>query len=123
MALSINLEDHFNYTLLELDGSIDAITAHTLDRAINQAIGKTNRHLILDFNLLTSISSDGLKILLSAKNRLSRFHSIALCNVSDQISSLMELSGLTRFISVNQDLHDAEILLMESDFLQGRISA
>ena len=121
MALSINVEDHYNYTLLELDGEINATTASILNRSLRLAIEEGNRHLVLECSLLTSISSDGLKVLLNSQRNLSRFYHIAMCNVADPIASLLEMSGMTRFISINHDIHDTETMLMETDYSTGRL--
>ena len=121
MALSINLEDHYNYTLLELHGEISANTAPILRRALDLAIAEGNRHLVLECSLLTSISSDGLKILLSSQRKLSTFYRISMCNVEDSIAALLEMSGMTRFVAINNDIHDAETMLMEADYSTGRL--
>ncbi|MGI9278328.1 MAG: STAS domain-containing protein [Endozoicomonas sp.] len=122
MALSINLEDHYNYTLLEVQGKVDAITSQMLDRAIEAATFEGNRHLILDCSQLFSISSEGLRVLLSTRSTLTLLHSLTLCNVSRSIRSLLELSGISRYISIASDLDEAEAMLFESDAQLGRIN-
>lgn len=121
MALTINLEDHYNYTLLELDGDIDARSSGILKSALNRAINEGNSHIVLECSMLTSISSAGLKVLLSTQKKLSGTYDISMCNVSAHISSLLEMSGMTRFISLNSNIEDAETMFMESDYTQGRI--
>lgn len=121
MALSINLEDHYNYTLLEIDGRVDATTAQMLDRAIESATFEGNRHLILDCSHLSSISSEGLRVLLNARSQLALFHTLTLCNVTSAITSLFRLSGIARYIPVANDLDEAEAMLYESDASLGRI--
>lgn len=123
MALSINLEDHYNYTLVEIEGTVDATTAQMLDRAIEAATFEGNRHLVLDCSQLYSISSDGLRVLLNARNSLVMYHTLTLCNVSRSIQSLIDLSGVSRYIPVLPDLDEAEAFLYESDASVGRLSA
>ena len=115
MALSINLEDHYNYTLLEIEGQVDAVTAQMLDQAIETATFEGNRHLILDCSQLSSISSEGLRVLLNARSQLVLFHTLTLCNVTSAIASLFRLSGISRYIPVANDLDEAEAMLYESD--------
>ncbi|WP_448217900.1 STAS domain-containing protein [Endozoicomonas sp. 2B-B] len=122
MALSINLEDHYNYTLLEVRGKVDAATSQMLDRAIEAATFEGNHHLILDCSQLFSISSEGLRVLLNTRNSLNRIHSITLCNVSRSIHSLLELTGISRFINIAKDLDEAESMLLESNTELDRIS-
>ena len=121
MALSINLEDHYNYTMLELDGEIDASTSGILKNALNKALKEGNQHLVLECSMLNSISSAGLKVLLSSRRKLSGFHRISMCNVAQHIASLLEMSGMTRFVSINTDVDDAETMLLETDYSSGRI--
>ena len=123
MALSINLEDHYNYTLLEIDGNVDAVTSQMLDRAIESATCEGNRHLILDCSDLYSISSEGLRVLLSAYRTLNLFHTLTLCSISRPIKSLLELSGVSRYLFIAEDLDEAEAMLFESDASLGRVSA
>ena len=121
MPLSINLKDHYDYTLIEIEGKVDAATAQMLDRAIEAATWEGNRHLILDCSQLYSISSEGLRVLLNARNKLSFYHSLAMCNVASAILSLLELTGVTRYIPVIPELEDAESLVSGSDFSRGHI--
>lgn len=113
MALSINLEDHYNYTLLEISGKVDAVSAAILDKAIESATCEGNRHLILDCSQLYSISSEGLRVLLNARNQLSMFHTLTMCNVSSTITSLFKLCGISRYIPIVSDLDEAESTLYE----------
>ncbi|KEQ18816.1 STAS domain-containing protein [Endozoicomonas numazuensis] len=122
MALSINLEDHYNYTLLEVQGKVDAVTSPILDHAIEAATFEGNRHLILDCSQLFSISSEGLRVLLNTRNTLTLLHSLTLCNVSRSIRALLELSGISRYVSIASDLEEAESMLFESDAQLGRIN-
>ena len=121
MDLTINTEHHYNYTLLELEGSLNTFTAPLLQQAIQTAIEEGGQHLLLECSHLVNINGDGLKVLLFSHQNLPRFHEISMCNVSTPITALLELSGITRFITLSQDLHDAEILMMESDIEMGRL--
>ena len=115
MALSINLEDHYHYTLVEIEGKVDASSAEMLDRALESATFEGNRHLVLDCSHLSSISSEGLRVLMNARNQLSRFHSLTLCNVPSAINSLLRLCGISRYIAIVKDVDEAETLLYERE--------
>ena len=113
MALSIALEDHYLYTLLEVKGKVDAGTAQLLDRALESATFDGNRHLILDCTHLSGISSEGLRILMNATTQQIRFHSLTLFNVSAAVSALLRLCGITRYVHIVASLDDAEALLIK----------
>ncbi|MET4695414.1 STAS domain-containing protein [Endozoicomonas lisbonensis] len=121
MALSINLEDHYNYTLVEIEGKVDASSAQMLDRALESATFEGNRHLVLDCSHLSSISSEGLRVLMNARTQLARFHSLTLCNVSSAIASLFRLCGITRYIQIVGGVDEAEALLYEKDSGLGKL--
>ena len=121
MALSINLEDHYNYTLVEIEGKVDASSAEMLDRALESATFDGNRHLVLDCSHLSSISSEGLRVLMNARTQLVRFHSLTLCNVSSAVKALFRLCGITRYIQVVDNIDDAEALLYGNDIGMDRI--
>ncbi|MGI9273729.1 MAG: STAS domain-containing protein [Endozoicomonas sp.] len=121
MPLSINLEDHYDYTLIEVAGKVDAGTAQMLDRAIEAATWEGNRHLVLDCSQLYSISSEGLRVLLNARSRLALYHNLAMCNVASTIQSLLDLTGVTRYIRVIPELEDAESLISGAEFSRGHI--
>ncbi|AMO57481.1 STAS domain-containing protein [Endozoicomonas montiporae] len=121
MALSINLEDHYNYTLVEIEGKVDAMSAKMLDRALESATFDGNRHLVLDCSHLSSISSEGLRVLMNARTQLARFHSLTLCNVSSAVASLFKLCGITRYIPLVKGVDEAEALLYAHDAALGKI--
>ena len=121
MTLSINQEDHYNYTLLELDGEIDASTSGIFKNALNRVIRDGSQHIVLECSMLTGMSSAGLKVLLLNHRNTSDSQHIFMCNVASHIASLLEISGMTRFVSLNMDVDDAETMLMESDYSAGQI--
>ena len=122
MTLSVNLENHYNYTLLEVVGDINASTAPILGRALDIAIEEGNHHLVLDCSQLYTMTSAGLKVLLSRQRKLSEFHHIVMCHVSAPVTALLEISGMTRFITINADIHETEALLMEADYATGHLN-
>lgn len=108
MELTIDLESHDHYTLLILDGDIHASTIQILENALGNATTINNSHIVLDCTTLNSISSDGLKMLLHCQVQLAGRFYLSLYNVSDDVASLMELSGITHFIEINTQAENEE---------------
>ncbi len=107
MALAINMEDHYSYTLIELAGKVDSGTADLLDRALESAITEGHRDLILDCKKLICINSQGLRVLLRALKSYSVFYTLTLCNVSGSIRALLDLTGISRFTVIRDNLDQA----------------
>ncbi|WP_194842495.1 STAS domain-containing protein [Endozoicomonas sp. OPT23] len=116
MALSINMEDHYSYTLVELAGKVDSSTAELLDRTLETAIVEGHRDLILDCKQLLAINSQGLRILLRALKGYSVFYSLTLCNVSNPIRALLDLTGISRFTVIRDNLDQAAASIPDSHF-------
>nr|MDT0251711.1 STAS domain-containing protein [Endozoicomonas sp.] len=108
MELTINLESHENYTLLMIEGDINTSTVHILENAIRNATTLNHNHIVLDCTLLKSINGDGLGLLLHCQVQLSEYYYFSLYNVSDEVASLMELSGITHFIQMNTQAENAK---------------
>ena len=121
MALTINLEEHHNYILLEIIGSIDANNTMIINQAMESAIKNSEKHLLLDCSQLQNINSEALKALLKNRRQMAYYRMIMFCNLSSAIASLMELSGITTFIPVISEIIEAETLLQELDFAQGAV--
>ncbi len=108
MELTINLESYQNYTLLMLDGDINTSTIQILENALGNATRINNNHIVLDCTSLKSINSDGLNLLLHCQVQLAGHFYLSLYNVSSDVASLMELSGITHFIQMNTQAQNAE---------------
>ena len=114
MALSINMEDHYSYTLMELAGKVDSATADLFEKALESAILEGHRDLILDCRLLFGISSHGLRVLIKALKSYSMFYTLTLCNVSGSVRALLDLTGISRFTVIRDNLEQAAASLPES---------
>lgn len=101
MELTINLESYQNCTLLMLDGDINTSTIQILENGIKNATKTDNNHIVLDCTLLKSINSDGLRLLLHCQVQLAGHYYLSLHNVSSEVASLMELSGIIHFIQMS----------------------
>lgn len=108
MELTINLESYQDYTLLILDGDVNATNIQILENALSNATRINNSHIVLDCTSLKSISCDGLQLLLRCQVQLAGHFYLSLYNVSNAVASLMELSGITYFIQMNTQTQNAQ---------------
>ena len=100
MELTIGLEEHPKKTLLILAGDINSGNVHILENTIESAINLNSKHIELDCTSLNSTSMDGLSLLFECQVQLQGHFFLSLSNVSSNIVSLMELSGITYFIKI-----------------------
>ena len=84
----------------QLDGRLDIITAAKLQDIIIPAIDEA-KSIVLDFKQLSYISSAGLRVLLSAQKAANAKNvSISVCNVSNEIMKILEMTGFTGFLTI-----------------------
>lgn len=82
-----------------LSGRIDSVTAPELDAALDNWLDGV-RDLVLDFKELEYTSSAGLRVLLKTQKRMKKQGKMKLINVCSDIIELLELTGFTKFITV-----------------------
>ncbi len=82
-----------------LEGRLDTITAPQLEEAVKASIDDTTE-LVFDFSKLTYISSAGLRVLLSAQKSMNRRGSMVVCNVSDEIREIFDVTGFTDILTI-----------------------
>ncbi|MCU1352019.1 MAG: anti-sigma factor antagonist [Acidimicrobiales bacterium] len=68
--LRIDRADGPDGTVLVLGGEIDLSSAHVLSDAIDAAIERGSRHVVLDFSAVTFVNSTGLGVMVAATKRL-----------------------------------------------------
>lgn len=82
-----------------LSGRIDSVTAPELDAALDNWLDGVC-DLVLDFKELEYTSSAGLRVLLKTQKRMKKQGKMKLINVCSDIIELLELTGFTKFITV-----------------------
>ena len=86
-------------TIIEIVGRLDTITAPALDKAINEDIGDT-KNLVLDVKGMEYISSAGLRVLLSAQQKMHASGSMKLTGVCEDVMEVFEMTGFADILSI-----------------------
>jgi anti-anti-sigma factor len=87
--------------LLEVTGSVDANTAPTLDRALQDLVSQGHSRLLLDASQIDFVSSAGLRALTSAQREARRLGGeVRLFGPSAQVRTVFEMSGLDQLFCV-----------------------
>ena len=84
---------------LALEGRLDTNTAPELEKEIAGSAADV-KDLTLDLEKLVYISSAGLRVLLSAQKRMNKQGSMVICNVSEEIMEIFEVTGFSDILTI-----------------------
>lgn len=99
--MQINERKVNEVTILELSGEIDINTSPQVRKAFDQLIKEQRKKILLNFTEVTYIDSSGLATLVEMLQRLKRFGgSLRLCNLSEKVKGLFEITKLDRLFSI-----------------------
>lgn len=115
-GLLVNLQIDYDKDKLfvKVSGELDMLVAPSFRFELDKALDvRQVRHLILDFTQVTFIDSSGLGVILGRYKRLAEVGGkVQICGVNEQISKILEFSGLNRIMEICQ----------HNDSLSGAIS-
>lgn len=83
--------------LLALEGELNTNTAPELEAALSPEIDDAE-NVIIDMKQLSYVTSAGLRILLTAKKKVSGKGYVILRNVSPVIREIFEITGFAAFL-------------------------
>ncbi len=87
--------------LVEVTGSVDAYTAPTLDKTLNDVLTEGHSRLLLDASQIGFMSSAGLRALTSAQREARQLGGeVRLFGLSAQVRRVFEMSGLDQLFCV-----------------------
>ncbi len=107
--MNIKFTTHSNTLIASVSGELDQHKASTLREQIDLKITHTNvKNLIFDFSALDFMDSSGIGVIIG-RYKLMRAIGGHVYIVTDRqsVKKIIELSGLTRIVSVFTNLSDA----------------
>ncbi len=107
MALEIFEEIRTPWTILHLNGKLDAVTSIQLDEALFKCVHDGKSHIAIDCAQLQYISSSGIRVFLSYhKKLLEKQRQFVLVGLAGHLLEIIKLAGFDRVFvmtaSVNQ---------------------
>src|SRR5687768_3069423 len=88
-------------TVIELIGDLDFHTARRLREKLLELHAEGSNNVVLDMSLLEFIDSSGLSVLVAGLKRLKNSDgNLSLRSVPEQTKRVLEVSGLSRVLSV-----------------------
>ena len=97
--MTIKIKANAEATAIEVAGRLDTTTAPMLEKTINEDIGDV-KHLILDINGVSYISSAGLRVLLSAQKKMQKIGSMKVKNVCAEVMEVFEMTGFADILVI-----------------------
>ena len=95
-------------TIIHIQGRIDATTTHDFEKYVFKELEKTKGDAILDFKDVEYISSAGLRsLLLIAKKMSLSKQNIGLCQLNENISNVIRITGFISLFKIFTDLKSA----------------
>ena len=85
--------------LIEIEGSIDSVTAPELHKIINESLSGVNS-LVFDFANVDYISSAGLRVLLATRKNLSKGGDMIIRNANQNVMDIFTMTGFDNILTI-----------------------
>jgi len=111
--MGIQVDTQGRILIATLEGELDHVQAERLRAQIDAAYDKSPcKHIIFDMAKVSFMDSSGIGMIIGRyKNAEKRGGQLALANMSDGISRLFEISGLSKIVVRTKSLNDALTIL------------
>ena len=102
--MQIALERHGDVVVVLPTGRLDTNTSSELEGELLPLVEEPGQRVVMDMESLSYVSSAGLRVLLMAAKR-SRIAGggLVLCNLSDSIREVFDVSGFSAIITLESD--------------------
>lgn len=95
--MNFQVERVQNTIIAKLSGRIDIIIAEEIEKEFNALITSGEKNIIFDLNNVSYFSSSGVRMLITAKNKLDEIDGkICLTNVASSAIKIMSTLGLIK---------------------------
>ncbi|HSI80897.1 MAG TPA: STAS domain-containing protein [Solirubrobacterales bacterium] len=99
---------------VEVAGELDEATATELRTALEQAMARMDRAVLVDLSSCEFIDSTGLSLLVEGQRKLAESdRAFAICCPRSEVSRLLELTGIDSTISLFETREEAVSSLSE----------
>ncbi len=97
--MTICAEQNDRTLTLRLAGRLDLTAAPALEKAVAELPGGVST-LIMDMTELAYISSAGLRVLLTAQNKMSERGALRLTGVGEAVMEVLEMTGFAGIMEI-----------------------
>lgn len=90
-----------NRVILRLEGRLDTSTSSILEKELSTTFDSSEANIAMDLTDLVYISSQGLRVLLSAhKKCVAKGGELVLYNVSSVVGEVFEVTGFSSILTI-----------------------
>ena len=108
LGLTITVEELHHKLILRLEGRLDAVTSHILEKKLNALIAEHHHQIILDFFHVHYLSSAGLRLLLSYSKVLkTKNGGLILVSIDEEVMEIIKLAGFESILLIFKNEQDA----------------
>ncbi|OHX67190.1 STAS domain-containing protein [Flammeovirga pacifica] len=106
--VDVNVVQENDFTLIKVDGELDASSSVELDTVLQKHIDDGNKKFLIDCVGLTYISSAGIGVFTSRLDDVQLKNiSLVLFNVAENIKSVFEILGVDQFLNLATNKEEA----------------
>lgn len=106
--LEIKLTKNESYTLIWLNGEVDASNSVELDQAIQEILAEGTKKILVDGSTLEYISSAGLGVFMSyLEDFQDNGVTFVIFGLNDKVQNVFHILGLDQLITIEKDQHEA----------------
>jgi anti-sigma B factor antagonist len=115
--MNLNYKKQKDNLIVYLTGSLDTKVSRDLEEDFEQILSSNpNMNIILNMKNLKSISSTGLKIIVSLRSALQQDNlKLKICNMGKSVREVFELTKVIQFFKVFEDEESAILSINEID--------
>ena len=107
MRISTSIAEN-EVAVIEVEGEVDAHTARTLDKALNDLLAQGHIRLALDVSQVGFISSAGLRAVIYAhREALQHGGQVKLFGLNAQVRRVFEMAGLDECLALSDTRQEA----------------
>lgn len=107
VSLTLETDREGDTLTIALIGRLDSTTSSLLDKELANNLSGQAKNLVLDFNLLTYVSSAGLRIILGAKKKTMALNgTMVINNISDDVMDVFRMTGFASIFNLDDGEED-----------------
>lgn len=106
--MEIRISESGSATVVHIQGSVDGLTAETLQSALSAEVKNGHVRLVADFSGVVYTSSAGLRVLLATvKETRQKGGDFRVAAVSPDVRKVLDISGFTSILKLFPDVETA----------------
>jgi anti-sigma B factor antagonist len=113
--LEIKLTEKASYSLIQLNGEVDASNSVELDQAIQKVLSEGTKKILVDGSSLDYISSAGLGVFMSyLEDFQDNDIAFVIFGLNEKVQNVFHILGLDQLITIETGQHEALARIYES---------